>query len=91
MEAMVRRTRGLEEATGQKVVGVSVCWDFQDYEDELLAPWMGGSLGMVGMVGMVGMGCWILLLFEETKKAKTLDLWWWFGGWMFWKIGRLVK
>eukprot|EP00438_Fugacium_kawagutii_P030544 Skav235993 [mRNA] locus=scaffold348:204099:221219:+ [translate_table: standard] len=27
---------GLEEATGQKVVGVSVCWDFQEHEDELL-------------------------------------------------------
>lgn len=26
----------LEEATGQKVVGVSVCWDFQEHEDELL-------------------------------------------------------
>ncbi|CAJ1387267.1 unnamed protein product [Effrenium voratum] len=26
----------LEDATGQKVVGVSVCWDFQEHEDELL-------------------------------------------------------
>lgn len=26
----------LEEALGQKVVGVSVCWDFQEYEDDLL-------------------------------------------------------
>ena len=46
--------RGLEEGTGQKVVGVSVCWDFQDYEDELLAPWMGDG-GWGGWVGM-GMG-----------------------------------
>lgn len=29
-------SQGLEEATGQKVVGVSVCWDFQEHEDELL-------------------------------------------------------
>jgi len=28
--------RRLEDATGQKVVGVSVCWDFQEHEDELL-------------------------------------------------------
>ena len=36
---------GLEEATGQKVVGVSVCWDFQDYEDELLDAWSRQVLG----------------------------------------------
>ncbi|CAJ1420054.1 unnamed protein product [Effrenium voratum] len=26
----------IQEATGQKVVGVSVCWDFQEHEEELL-------------------------------------------------------
>jgi len=26
----------LEDVTGQKVVGVSVCWDFQEHEEELL-------------------------------------------------------
>ncbi|CAE7843321.1 unnamed protein product [Symbiodinium microadriaticum] len=26
----------LEDATGQKIVGVSVCWDFQEHEEELL-------------------------------------------------------
>ena len=61
MEAMVRRTRGLEEATGQKVVGVSVCGDFQDYEDELLAPWLGGSRGLGGLVGAGGDG-WLNLI-----------------------------
>ena len=26
----------IEDTTGQKVVGVSVCWDFQEHEDELM-------------------------------------------------------
>ena len=51
--------RGLEEALGQKVVGVSVCWDFQEYEDDLLAPRTG--MGLVGNLGnLTSMSLWLI-------------------------------